>query len=525
MTLKGYFASNRIRFIGIVLCNALAAFVTIFGAYMNIAQISVLRTRKWSSWLMIILIYTIVLLSNYLFSSLGSILLAKQNQSYDQQVRRKILQHWFSDGHTHQASASQNRLTNDLEMVNSQYFAMIPQIIYFSSLLVFSILALLMIHWALLVVSLLSVVVSLMLPKWFSKAVQKAANNLSQKNKTYLKVTADWFRGIDDVQRYAAGEKLIVTMKGQNQLLLNAHMKQTKLEQLMGAISETFSAIFHFALFILVGFLIERGSVPFGVIAVIGSYSTYISLGMRYIPVFKGMMVGSKSILDDIDQETLPIHASYGSKIPVTTVAWQGLSLAQGDGITLHFPDAQLHRGDKVLVTGPSGSGKTTLFNWLLGNLKPTTGKIVYQDVQGQSVAPSDSQLTYVPQRPILFPTSILNNITMFDSKLNEKAKQVVSNYRFDQEIAQMENGFETMIDLKENNVSGGQRQKIVLARTIVNHTPIILADEATSAIDKKGTLAAVKTLLETDATVLFIAHNFDQELRQYFDREIQVLN
>lgn len=484
-----------------------------------------MRERKLTAWLALISIYTLVLLSNYLFSSWGNVLLAKQNQAYSQQVRAKALQHWFWDGQAHPVAAAQNRLTNDLALVTTQYFAMIPQIVYFSGFLVFAILELLLIHWSLLLVSLLSVFISLLLARLFAKAVQNVANNLSLKNKSYLKVTGNWFRGIAELQRYAAGEKLILIMKDQNNLLRHAHLKQTRLEQLMSGVSETVAAIFHFVLFALAGFLISRGTVPFGVIAVIGSYSSYITMGLRYIPVFKGMMVRSKQVLDEVDQAAVSVDHALTAKVPAVAVSWQNLSLKLNNGGTLHFPDGALQPGEKVLLTGASGSGKTTLFNLLLGKLTPSRGAIVYQAAYGQKLTPQLSQVTYIPQKPVLFPVSILDNMTMFNVSLAPKAKQVVASYHFDQDIAQMAEGFDTMIDLEAGNVSGGQRQKIVLARTIINHAPIIWADEATSAIDRNGTLAVVKTLLQTDATVLFVAHNFDEQLAQGFDREIKIAN
>ena len=281
-----------------------------------------MRERKLTAWLALISIYTLVLLSNYLFSSWGNVLLAKQNQAYSQQVRAKALQHWFWDGQAHPVAAAQNRLTNDLALVTTQYFAMIPQIVYFSGFLVFAILELLLIHWSLLLVSLLSVFISLLLARLFAKAVQNVANNLSLKNKSYLKVTGNWFRGIAELQRYAAGEKLILIMKDQNNLLRHAHLKQTRLEQLMSGVSETVAAIFHFVLFALAGFLISRGTVPFGVIAVIGSYSSYITMGLRYIPVFKGMMVRSKQVLDEVDQAAVSVDHALTAKVPAVAVSW-----------------------------------------------------------------------------------------------------------------------------------------------------------------------------------------------------------
>ena len=72
-------------------------------------------------------------------------------------------------------------------------------------------------------------------------------------------------------------------------------------------------------------------------------------------------------------------------------------------------------------------------------------------------------------------------------------------------------------------NVSGGQRQKIILARTQIHDSKILLIDEGTSAIDQEGTRAILQELLKMPSTVIFIAHNFDEKLQSLFNREIHL--
>ena len=83
--------------------------------------------------------------------------------------------------------------------------------------------------------------------------------------------------------------------------------------------------------------------------------------------------------------------------------------------------------------------------------------------------------------------------------------------------------GINTVVDLKNENLSGGQRQKIVLARSEIHQQPFVLMDEVTSAIDQKATEKIVDELLKTDQTVLMIAHNFTPELKAKFDNEIKL--
>jgi ABC-type bacteriocin/lantibiotic exporter with double-glycine peptidase domain len=73
-------------------------------------------------------------------------------------------------------------------------------------------------------------------------------------------------------------------------------------------------------------------------------------------------------------------------------------------------------------------------------------------------------------------------------------------------------------------NISGGQRQKIVLARAKVHDSDIILIDEGTSAIDQNATIDILKRLVQSKATIVFIAHNFNEGMHKLFDREIHLV-
>lgn len=71
--------------------------------------------------------------------------------------------------------------------------------------------------------------------------------------------------------------------------------------------------------------------------------------------------------------------------------------------------------------------------------------------------------------------------------------------------------------------MSGGQKQKIVLARTLLYEKPLLLVDEGTSAIDANSTQEILKTVTNIDATVIVIAHNLSEEMKQLFDKEIKL--
>lgn len=163
------------------------------------------------------------------------------------------------------------------------------------------------------------------------------------------------------------------------------------------------------------------------------------------------------------------------------------------------------------------------MFKLILGELKPTTGKINYFDKNNQKNSPDLSKIGYIAQKPRLFPATIADNITMFNSKLSNRVEQMISEVDLTKDIKKFEKGIDQKINLDHLNISGGQRQKIVLARAKIHKSDIILIDEGTSAIDQNATISILEELLKSKATIVFIAHNFSEEMRDMFDREIRL--
>lgn len=164
------------------------------------------------------------------------------------------------------------------------------------------------------------------------------------------------------------------------------------------------------------------------------------------------------------------------------------------------------------------------MFKLILGSIKPSKGKVEFKDKKGNVVNPDMTKIGYIPQDPNLFPGTIKDNITMFNNRLDQKVTQVIDEVNFATDIAKFKNGVNEKLNLDNLNISGGQRQKIVLARAKIHDADIILIDEGTSAIDQKATMNILQKLVKEKATIFFIAHNFNEGMRQLFDREIHLV-
>lgn len=322
-----------------------------------------------------------------------------------------------------------------------------------------------------------------------------------------------------------AGAKLFSVTANASKKLENANVKQIGYIKLLEAVNGIVSALFGLILFILVGVLVKQGSITIGALLIVGNFRFYLNQGINMVTSGRGAMKGTTKLIDEVDQSASKVEVSKEKQgVVPASIETHDLKLQFPNGEKLAFPDLRINQGEKILLTGDSGAGKSTLFKLILGELKPSEGNVVYKDQNGKEIVPDLSKIGYIPQNPVVFPATIEDNITMFNDKLDSKVKQVVKEVNFDADIAKFKDGLNEELDLDKLNISGGQRQKIVLARAKVHDSNIILIDEGTSAIDQKATMDILQRLVKSKATIVFIAHNFNERMRKMFDREIHLV-
>ena len=165
--------------------------------------------------------------------------------------------------------------------------------------------------------------------------------------------------------------------------------------------------------------------------------------------------------------------------------------------------------GEFVAFVGPSGSGKSTLFRLLLGFEIPERGSIQFdgQDVSVLDIDAVRRQVGVVLQQSRIMPGNIFQNIVGSSLLTLDDAWEAARMAGLDQDIKEMAMGMHTVIGEGASTFSGGQRQRLLIARAIANRPRIILFDEATSALDNRTQAIVSKSLELLQATRIVIAH------------------
>jgi ATP-binding cassette subfamily B protein len=148
--------------------------------------------------------------------------------------------------------------------------------------------------------------------------------------------------------------------------------------------------------------------------------------------------------------------------------------------------DLEVAPGEKIALVGRTGAGKTTLASLVLRFFDPQRGSVSIdgQDLREVTIVSLRRQTTLMLQEPVLFHTTVRDNIAFGDDVSLEKIRQAAQRAEAEPFILELPEGYDTVIGEEGATLSGGQRQRLALARALLRETPIIILDEPTSALD-----------------------------------------
>ena len=178
--------------------------------------------------------------------------------------------------------------------------------------------------------------------------------------------------------------------------------------------------------------------------------------------------------------------------------------------------DLTIAPGETVAFVGPSGAGKTTVIQLLQRFYDPQAGRVTLDGIALPDMARADfrSQIALVPQDPVIFAASASENIRFgrpdaSDAEIEAAARAAARAAAAHDFLTALPEGYDTWLGERGVTLSGGQRQRIAIARAILRDAPMLLLDEAASALDAESERAvqqAVDTMSE-NRTTLIVAH------------------
>lgn len=217
-----------------------------------------------------------------------------------------------------------------------------------------------------------------------------------------------------------------------------------------------------------------------------------------------------------IDAAEAQAETISGSELPSleTEIRFEGVNFSY-DGVDYQIRDASfvIPHGELTVLVGPSGSGKTTLADLVIGLIEPTSGRVLIDGIDLREVDRQGwrSKLGYVPQETLMLHDTIAHNVSLSDPEVSdEDVARALRDAGAGGFMSTLPDGAETMVGERGLRVSGGQRQRLALARALVRRPCLLILDEATTALDPATEKEVCETLLQLRGglTILAICHH-----------------
>ncbi len=200
-------------------------------------------------------------------------------------------------------------------------------------------------------------------------------------------------------------------------------------------------------------------------------------------------------------------------------IIFKDVSFSYGDREALRGINFELGKGEKIALVGPTGAGKSTIASLLLKFIKPERGEIYVDSIPLSKISTDAWRklVSWVPQSPYIFNTTIMENILIArpDASFEEvvEAAKAAHAHEF---IIELEEGYETIVGERGSRLSGGQAQRIAIARAFLKNSPILILDEATANLDPEieNMITEATYRLMQSKTALIIAHKLGTVIR-----------
>lgn len=533
---KTFYYENRLSFISAIFFGIYQS-VTLLGIsfvlreMMNtIAQTKGCKSLAEIAWMIVFLLLNLAF-SYSMLSVFKPKFIKKAVLNYRSIGLRKILflnQNYFKKEDT---AVFLSEFTNDLNVIESDYleanFVIVNDFISFIGALIIMLIMSPMLTGIVVLLIVLPMVVSMLAGKMLVPVEKK----VSKENGSLMSLMKEVFQGFTVVKSFQAETEILNLLNGKMLLLESTKCKRNRIKLLVGMIGLLTSLFSQFGVFFAgVWMVITQKKMDAGTVILFVNLMNFIVSPLSEIPVLLSSKKSAEALIDKLDNQ---INQSGGTKRleKVSSSLKQGICLEnvsfgyeKGNEV-LHQISYKFEQGKSYVIVGNSGSGKSTLLNLLKGGSSEYKGNIYYDDRELRRVSYESlfSLISEIEQNVIVFDAPIEDNIKMFKDFSEKAILQAEEKANVTDMIK--ERGKEFYCGENGKNLSGGEKQRISIARGLLKNAGVILADEPWSSLDRINASMIAKDIANLSDTIrIVITHSLDKEMLEHYD-EIIVLH
>ncbi len=365
-------------------------------------------------------------------------------------------------------------------------------------------------------IALLSVPLCIFVIRAAGKKLMRRARVLQERGGDLSASLSESLQSALEIRAYNLQETQTLRFKKRVTEILRLTMKVVKYRQIISPSIEVVAATgFAAALF----FGVRAGMTLEGFLALgMALYMSYEP--MKKLGAIHSLFQQGKASVDRIEyilhaDDTIANPANpKPCPVPTKGISFRKVTFAYGDVPVLHEVNLDIPAGQVVALVGPSGAGKTTFAHLVPRFYDPQQGDVCLDGIPIRDFLKNDlrEHIAVVPQMPSLFLGTLEENIRVGKQDATHAEVVAAAKKAFAHDfIMAMPDGYETSVGERGDLLSGGQRQRIAIARAFLKDAPILILDEAMSALDSESEAAIQQALAELvkGRTTLIIAHRF----------------
>lgn len=410
-------------------------------------------------------------------------------------------------------------LASDINIFERDFFWSLLNIIYSFGSFVMGEIILFFVHPLIALMVLISSAVLFVIVKCFEKPVRQARRDNQYANADYTSRSSNLLNGLEVIKLYQVEDNFKPPFYFIVERLERIKRKANLLNQLQGNISMWVAQVSQFAMYITATFLYINNQISKAGLILIFNFVGSLVWGSISGFNFMNRM---KSSLDIFNRITEGATFDLGDK-PFeleNSIKIDDLHYAYGEVEVIKGLNLEIKKGKKVLIYGPSGTGKTTLANCISQNLSNYSGHIKFDNTEIKDIEKSSflESCGYIRQHHFMFEDSILRNVILNQSFDEVKLKSILKSVDLWDWIQSLPEGLEHKLENNGTNVSGGQRQRLSIARELYRDTEVLFVDEPSASLDDETALKVYQTLFSLSQTVIIISHRHLDYLKSQSD-------
>ncbi|MGA2743570.1 MAG: ABC transporter ATP-binding protein [Candidatus Sulfotelmatobacter sp.] len=386
--------------------------------------------------------------------------------------------------------------------------------------LVFVMIYALGVHWSIAPAFLITVPLLGIISSVLSRRIKKMQKTIVAETTALAGSTTESLRNIELVKSLGLAQQEVVRLNGITGKILKLELKKVKYLRSLSFIQGTAVNALRTGIMFLMLYLIFRQKISIGQFFSLLFYSFYIFTPLQelgnVINTYRETEVSLQNFQDILDTPRDPKPIDPEEVNELLTLQFDGVSFQHHSSSVLALDEISFSaaQGDTVAFVGPSGAGKSTLVKLLVGLYTPKSGAILYNEIPSNRVDLDvlREKIGFVTQDTQLFSGSIRENLLFVNPNATDaECMKVLQQSAADSLLSRADRGLDTLIGEGGVKVSGGEKQRLSIARALLRHPQLLVFDEATSSLDSLTEEEISRTIREVatnqEAITILIAH------------------